>query len=172
MKRPRRRFHTRVPIRDPAQAAGIQRAEATMAQAGWFIQGVMAETQWHYTIGLTRFELPEMMLVGNFPPFFAGGLLNMIAHRMHVHQHRFDDGTISKDIFENMSVLFREIAPSELEQRCGKLLEFCGESARVIHMLLPDRHGVMPWEAECEVACQLDLRLTYKVDRPLSLWVN
>ena len=128
------------------------------------IQGVIAEPRYIYTIGLSRFDLPEIMMVGRFSTSTLGlPLVNHIGHLMHVHGIRFVDAENSNKFFENVPVHFRELADTSIRQHCGMLFNLLGESDyRLLQVMLPDRQLRMPWEIDSGVPDQLELNLVYK----------
>ena len=72
----------------------VRESNDIIARVGWMIQGVMAGENtppFAYTIGLSQFNLPELLLVG-LNAQTAAGILNPIAEQMKVNKEAIKVG--------------------------------------------------------------------------------
>lgn len=72
----------------------VRQANDTIARVGWMIQGVFSTDDappFAYTIGLSQFNLPELLLVG-LNGHTAAGILNPIAEKMKVDKEAIKVG--------------------------------------------------------------------------------
>lgn len=121
---------------------------------GWAVQTVLSDglkPSYSYTVGLSKRGLPEMLIVGVDQKFAQTILNNAVA--------KLVDGKITGRKGELVS----ELANMPLAPRLssdGVIEEFAlgarryaretGHSMSLIQLVLPDRTGLFPWDAECE----------------------
>lgn len=69
---------------DPDRSGYLERLREGVAERGWMVQGVVnsgSYPPWAYTIGLSGYDLPELVVTG-LPVVAAGKLLNDVASRV------------------------------------------------------------------------------------------
>jgi hypothetical protein len=140
--------------------AYIEQAHEHIAQYGWTIVGVMSDPVFVYSVGMSQFGLPEIMLVGNFPPMMMQQMVNTIGFYMK------DKGALKNlERVEGLfgcPVIFRELTKADIVANCGMMTNILGTEldCRMLHAIFPDKHGRFPWEPP-SVEGQMALKMTY-----------
>lgn len=101
-----------------------------------------------YTIGNARLGLPELLIIGNFPPTLMASVLNDVGRRM-----RKADQVPDKDIdiggaFPIRPRLAGAAARSAFTIQAGRFLGH--DEYAVVQLLLPDPMSLYPGEAGCD----------------------
>lgn len=141
-----------------------KQASETIKKFGWMLQGVGASDTtppFVYSVGLSQFNLPEIILVGPFPQEIAAKLVNLVGFKMRANG-AFQDWSRSHEITQMFSVVFRELSKESTEEYCTRVVSFFGEGKKVLQLFLPDKNGQFPWDKECEWRFQTDgMPITY-----------
>lgn len=128
--------------------------ESVIASHGWAVQAASHErdgAQYSYTVGLGRFNHPEVMVLG-FPHEQGHLLLNDIG-AMIASGVRFGDWSCSHDLIEEHPVWFREIAPQHVEFFARMAtMRSTSKNVRLLQAILPDALGRYPWNGGCDAA--------------------
>lgn len=149
-------------ITEAKMTAFINQCENTIKEFGWMCQGVMANPPYTYSIGMSRLELPEIIMVG-FSMQVAHKLINHVGMLMKT-DHAFTDWSKSTEVINTFPVYFREIQASSIEEHCGGLIRIEGKGKRMLQLFIPDKAGYFPWQKRCTPAFkkQYELNLIYK----------
>lgn len=113
------------------------------------IQWVHANPDFAYTIGMWRFEMPELIVTG-MSMEQAGMTLNLIAARMRAHG-TFNVGDIDTDLF-TAPTKFGPVAEKSIHQHMQRALDQLGPTTpklpkpAVLQVLWPDKRGIFPDE--------------------------
>lgn len=128
--------------------AAIEHNIARSGQHLFLIFADGAAPAFAYTIGNALHGLPELLLIGNFSPRVAGGIVNELGQRMR-DARRPLEGDL--DVGGQFPVRIRR-ASSEARERytlqVGRYLRH--EEYDVLQVLLCDSKGVYPGEPGCE----------------------
>jgi hypothetical protein len=129
----------------------------TINKHGWaiqFVSGSAGESPaFAYTVGLTNFRHPELLVVGIDDQASAGGLLNQLGRRVR-------DGEIFRDGQEIVTSgppvrMFDVPNPGEIIFTAN---HFFGrprfDSLPALQAIYPDAHGTWPWEPECHLSAE------------------
>lgn len=128
--------------------------DANIKHTGLSIMGVMAgedSPSFGYTVGLTETcGAPELLMFG-LPVRFYGVLMNDIADMLKQGKV-FKDGDIIDDI-ANMPCVIKDVpAAAVTEYACATIARYRDTTLtpRFQMVVLPDRNGKFPWDAEYE----------------------
>jgi hypothetical protein len=101
---------------------------------------------WAYTIGLCQnFDHPEVVLFG-FRPELAHDLLNDVRDLI-AEGHRFEDGSESDLLLNDLLCAFREVRPVWHYPYLGKMRwYYFRQEVPVVQMFWPDRENRFPWQ--------------------------
>lgn len=148
----------------------LGKLENVIATHGWAVQAASHERdgyEYSYTVGMERFEHPEIMILG-FPHAQGHLLLNDIGSLI-AKGATFDDWTFTRDIVEHYPVWFREIAS---EQVAGfatmATMRANSKAVRLLQVILPDAYGHYPWEQACDASYRKQL-VDAEVYRPRTV---
>ena len=131
--------------------------ERVIATHGWAVQAAIHDSDgrpYSYTVGMERFDHPELIITG-FDHTQAHLLLNDIGALI-ANGERFSDWDYSADLVEHYRVWFREIAPSQVPI-LAKMATIRSKSVRLLHVLMPDAFGHLPWQQTCDGAYRRQL---------------
>ena len=112
---------------------------------GWAVRHVGAgdqpgEAAFSYTVGLTAFDHPEMVVVG-MPFEHSQGFLNLIGSLVR-DGRTFLHGTTTRDLTDGAHVAFVNVTDiaglTAVDQIYG--------SVKALQMIWPDSRGKMPWD--------------------------
>ncbi len=123
-----------------------------ISKFGWVVQGVGgSETSppFLYSVGLCQLGLPEIIVVGAFPPNLVKKLINNVGNKMKT-SGAFVDWSRSIEITKMFSVVFRELSAEAATEHCRMVAEFFGTGRKVLQLILPDKDGKFPWDNDCE----------------------
>ena len=126
--------------------------EATIAEYGWAVLYIPEgpdtdEPSFHYTVGLTAKEQPEL-IVYSLPYEVGHDALNAVAEQVR-------DGLTLRDN-EPVPGLpaeapeFRTFAATSLRDPLGLATSRYGDAVRVRQVIFRDRHGRWPWEQDAD----------------------
>jgi hypothetical protein len=127
----------------------------TINKHGWaiqFVSGSEGETPpFAYTVGLTNFDHPEILVVGVDNLASAGGLLNQLGRRVR-DGARFRDG--QEVVMSGPTVRMFDVPnPGEIIFTANN---FFGrppfDSLPALQAIYPDAHGTWPWEPGCHLS--------------------
>ena len=132
---------------DPStRAAALGEMEALVERFGWAIQHVWpsrVRSRWAYTVGLTRYGLPELVVTG-MEEEVAHELLNDTAHGMACHDERTVPGQrYSLDDGRRIEVV--ELAHAEVHLGTAVALH-PDRVVRAHQLVWADDRGRWPWD--------------------------
>lgn len=142
----------------------LETVEEKIATYGWMIQAVGAsrkEPAFHYTVGLTRMGLPEVITFG-LPIDIGQQLLNDVAVKMQAEQVAGDPpitaGSRRDDIIVGFDVVFIDVLDTTKHLTVANTLCSNGLTpVRALQMVWPDRAGRFPWDAGFEYGDKIPL---------------
>jgi hypothetical protein len=121
-----------------------------------------------YTVGLMQtFDHPEAILFGLEPKVTHGILANLVSN-IRTGKRYVDSGTYD-GVLNGYSIGIRPVHESQHEQYLGYAMGFCLRSGhldlKAVQVYWPDRHGVFPFEPNCDLGVysrqpRLDVALT------------
>lgn len=122
-----------------------------IAEHGWMIQGVGAEVPFAYTVGLTEYGHPELLMRG-LPFKTMQGLLNDLAQPVKEHGRRYQPGERVPEIIRDYDVLLH----GPIDPRDGELFQaiYLYGQIDALQVLWPDRDGRFPGEAGFDLPIQ------------------
>ncbi|WP_244170556.1 DUF4262 domain-containing protein [Amycolatopsis tolypomycina] len=124
----------------------MKRLRAGVADRGWLVQGVAAAgpyPPWAYTIGLSGYGLPELVVTG-LPALAAGSLLNTLAARS-LHGPPFSAGD-RVPLREGPLVEVVELAEPSAHLHFAVALY--GPEIRALQAVHADAQGRWPWSSD------------------------
>lgn len=135
------------------EAAMISRMWEHIADIGWGIVGVMPSENFpafHYTVGLTLLNHPEIIIVGNFPSTPIAAVINTMGEKIKLGKV-FTAGN-SSEVLERYTVPIRTVTPHALEEHFGICRTFFGDNQyRALQVFMPDRNGKFPHDPDCDI---------------------
>jgi hypothetical protein len=139
----------RAPPGAACQPVPVDRALAELRQLidehGWAVRHVGAggdedHSAFSYTVGLTRFEHPELVVVGM--PFASSQTFLNLAGDLVREGRRFRAGTLTGDLTDGAQVAFLQVHDDSgltaVEQVYGRV--------EALQLVWPDSQGRMPWD--------------------------
>lgn len=114
---------------------------ATMLKFGWAVQYV--ESEWApfaYTVGLTRYDLPELLITG-VSSQRAGRLLNGVARR-YVGRGALTPG---RQFTVPSGPLIEVVEVDHPDAHLNYAMAFFGSGVRALQLVWADRRGRWPW---------------------------
>lgn len=143
---------------DAERLAALQRTQALLiAEHGQMVMGVFPAaddpdpvTGFHYTIGNAEKGLPELLMIGNFPPRLAQPVLNQIGAMMRDTRKAPPEGLL--DLGEPYLVPFkvRKAGPAAREDYTIQATSrVAGADYEVLQIMLVDPAGKWPGEDGC-----------------------
>lgn len=125
----------------------LDHVRGLMAEHGHAVQAVSGSQDgpgWAYTVGLSRWEHPELFAVG-LPPLVAQAVLNDLAVRVKAGTPLLP-GTVLHDVLRGYACTFVAVD----DTTAGDWFNV-GRSIlpvfRVVQMVVPDPEGRFPWES-------------------------
>jgi len=119
------------------------------------IFGDHPEPAFIYTIGNASLGLPELLMIGNFAPEVAGGILNMLGVQMRSCRRPLE-GDIN--VGGKFPVRVRRVSPAARQAytfQAGQYLRY--EEYDVLQILLCDPAGLYPGEPGCQPGFDVSL---------------
>lgn len=111
---------------------------------GWAVQYVersRSTAAFAYTVGLTSFELPELVVTGLTAPRSANLLNGAAAHLMHA------DPPLPGELFElDDAPLLEVVELAEPAEHLRCAVELCGPRITALQMVWCDDRGRWPWD--------------------------
>lgn len=118
----------------------ISKHIANDGQHVFFIGGYPA---FSYTIGNHEQGLPELLVIGSFPPAVVGGMLNQMGAMMREQGKAFDEGLL--DIEWSMPVKVRKATDAAKSEYTIQVGQYYGsQDYSVLQVMVPDRDGRYP----------------------------
>lgn len=128
---------------------------------GWMVQAMVGDEVSPircYSMGLSNFDHPEVLLVG-FEHLLATRLINAISANVRDGK-RYHDWTVLRGIIKHYPVVLREVQPKMIRECAGLLVRFFPD-ARLLQMFLPDASGRFPWQSLCQSGYKAQMSLDY-----------
>lgn len=101
-----------------------------------------------YTIGMAEKQLPELLVIGSFPPEVIGTMMNHMCHLMREQGEGWQDGIVEIDW--SVPVKVRLCGPRAREEytiQCGAFYNH--DAYQVLQVMICDKNGVYQDEAGC-----------------------
>ncbi|MEV7092259.1 DUF4262 domain-containing protein [Amycolatopsis sp. NPDC051045] len=131
---------------DPDRPGYLERLREGVADRGWLVQGVGGAgpyPPWAYTIGLTGYGLPELVVTG-LPVFAAAGLLNdLAAHSLHGSPPSAGERIPLRD-----GLLIEVVALTEPSAHLLFATALYGPEIRALQLVHADSRGRFPWSPD------------------------
>ncbi|WP_206793387.1 DUF4262 domain-containing protein [Amycolatopsis sp. MtRt-6] len=124
----------------------VERLRAGVADRGWLVQGVAGSgpyPPWAYTIGLSGYGLPELVVTG-LPALAAGSLLNSLASRA-LHGPPFSAG---EHIPLRDGPLIEIVELTEPSAHLHFAVALYGPEIRALQAVHADARGRWPWSPD------------------------
>lgn len=129
--------------------------EASIKSHGQHLQGVFPTrddppgTQgFVYTIGMAEYQLPELLVIGSFPPEVVGPMMNRMCHMMREQGEGWEDGLV--EIGYTVPVKVRLCGPRAREVYTIQAGAFYNHDAyQVLQVMICDKNGVFQDDAKC-----------------------
>jgi hypothetical protein len=115
-----------------------------ITQHGWAVQGVEGDRihpPWAYTVGLTSYGKPELVVTGRKLPDAARLLNDVATHVMHAEAPR-----PGEQIPLVGGLLIEIVALPHPEAHLLRAIDLYGDSVRAIQLAWADDRGRWPWE--------------------------
>lgn len=110
---------------------------------GWLVQGVRGtrlHTAWAYTVGLTEYGVPELVITGRRLEV-AASMLNAVA------KYTLDEVEISPGETMHLGEVYLEaVALPHPGAHLFRAAAMYGDRARAVQMVWSDERGRLPWE--------------------------
>lgn len=124
--------------------AYLGQCAALIAEHGWMVQGVGGQPPFAYTIGLTEYGHPELLLTG-LDPRRAQPLLNDLARPVKDTGRRYEPGERVPEIIKGYDVLVHGPIDPRQAQMNQALNLYGGIDA--LQVLWPDKNGIFPGQS-------------------------
>ncbi len=126
--------------------------EEAIAEYGWPVLRVpegpdVDEPLFHYTVGLTAKEQPEL-IVYSLPYDVGHDVLNSVAEQVLAGHELRDDEPVPGLPAEAPEL--RTFATTSLQDPLGLATSRYGDAVKVRQVVLPDKHGRWPWEQSAD----------------------
>lgn len=135
----------------------MNRMLAVIASHGWAVQGVMPTTEdpdpvpFSYTVGLTGFGHPEIIVCGVDPREAGITLLNNLGERVRAGQ-AFSHGEVPRDLlmgdYDPILIQVDDLTRLSIARRVY------GEYVSALQLVLPDSMNRLPWHQGYEMTWQ------------------
>lgn len=104
---------------------------------------------WFYTIGNANRGLPELLLIGSFPPALGNRILNDLGTLMRERGVSFDEGLL--DIDWSFPFKIRKAGGDVRDRFTIQAGQYLGhENYEVLQVMICDRNGKYPGDAGCD----------------------
>ncbi len=132
-------------VHDDVEAQILDKVETV----GWYVCVVAEDEEgpgFAFSIGLFEsFGHPEVICFGP-PPETLAAIVNLVGEAVK-EGTIFGDGAVSDDIIEGHRCSFRAASKQAYREYLGYALWFYdGDDFPVLQLVLPDSHGLFPWE--------------------------
>lgn len=122
---------------------------ASVETVGWHVCVVAEDEEgpgFAFSIGLFEsFGHPEVICFGP-PPETLAAIVNLVSEAAR-DGIGFVDGAVSSDVIEGHRCAFRAVSKTAYREYFGYALWFYeGDEFPALQIVLPDRHGLFPWE--------------------------
>lgn len=125
-----------------------------------YVEGEKTELPFAYSIGLTRQQQPEIILIGRFEPQIMHKLIMSAV----MSGETFTDWSVSRRVITKYPVMFREVKPLCAAKKVHIAIHLYQE-IRLVQMFMPDNSGRFPWQPECAAEFQRQACLEYSTER-------
>lgn len=127
----------------------LERVAEIIEKHGWFLQGVFPRAgEWGpvfvYTIGLTEFDHPEIIVFG-LGYEIAPRILNDLGERVRGGE-KFETGKPYDDILADYSCVFIEVANPDTAEEITQARNIYGPDIAALQLVWPDQDGRFPGE--------------------------
>ncbi|MGW5741145.1 DUF4262 domain-containing protein [Amycolatopsis sp. NPDC003861] len=131
---------------NPDRSGYLERLRGGVADRGWLVQGVERAgpyPPWAYTIGLSGYGLPELVVTG-LPMLAAGALLNALAsHTLHGPPFAAGDHIPLRD-----GPLIEVVSLAEPSAHLVFAAALHGPQIRALQLVHADTQGRFPWSPD------------------------
>ncbi len=131
---------------NPDRSGYVERLREGVADRGWLVQGVGATgpyPPWAYTIGLSGYGLPELVVTG-LPVLAAGDLLNdLAAHSLHGSPPSAGERLPLRD-----GRLIEVVALTEPSAHLLFAVALYGPEIQALQLVHADPQGRFPWSPD------------------------
>ncbi|VVJ15770.1 Uncharacterised protein [Amycolatopsis camponoti] len=135
-----------VECENPDRSGYLERLRDGVADRGWLVQGVESGGSyppWAYTIGLSGYGLPELVVTGLPVPEAAGLLNDLAAHSLH------DSPPSPGERVPLRSGMVIEAVPlAEPSAHLIFAVALYGSEIRALQLVHADSQGRFPWSAD------------------------
>lgn len=126
----------------------LTRVTDTIERHGWAVQGVLpnvgdTDPPFSYTVGLTNFGHPEIIVFGVDPRDAGIALLNNLGERVRAGRS-FSHGEVPRNL---LSGGYEPILISVLDLSRLTVAQRIYESITALQLVLPDKGNRLPWHA-------------------------
>ena len=124
--------------------------QANIDRAGQHVFGILGGSgnSWFYTIGNASLGLPELLLIGNFPPDLGKRILNDLGAKMREDRKPLPEGLL--DIGWSFPFKIRAAGGDVRDRLTIQAGQYLGhENYAVLQVMICDKHGLYPGDAGC-----------------------
>lgn len=129
----------------------MDRQAGLIDRYGWAVVSVQpaeadpAAVPFAYTVGLTEYDYPELLIAG-LPPELAHPLLNDMAGRVFDRAERFTTGQHISDLLTGYDAVMIDGTATEDLHPGAAYVRYGTDRVRVQQIVWPDPQGRFPWD--------------------------
>ncbi|WIY06037.1 DUF4262 domain-containing protein [Amycolatopsis mongoliensis] len=132
---------------NPDRSGYLQRLRDGVAGRGWLVQGVEGSGSyppWAYTVGLSEYGLPELVVTGLPVPDAAGLLNDLAAHSLHESPPSSGERVPLRG-----GSLIEVVRLAEPSVHLVFAVALYGPEIRALQLVHADSQGRFPWSPDC-----------------------